>query len=583
MLRGTPAWKHPHLSHGRFVLTSLACMAALAVAQAQADDADIRQQVAAHLAAGEIGLAQQAAAGAPDAIRGELLQEVVAAQTATGEFELARAINNKLINDRGAMGGAIAEAEALQGGVVIDFQAIIDLIQAQTYDDGNVQWMDIDGFGGEIDPFQAGVRVDPHGRLSMVSRADQTGRIADIADEARTAAINEDMAQPSTLRMVSLTRLEREVADRLARGEEVVESMQQLAGLSEIQYVFFYPESQEVVIAGPAEGWAYDEFGRAVGVESGRPTLQLDDLVTLLRVFSPEGNRIFGCSIDPRPEGLQELQQLVAASQQRGPLRPGQVGRWADELGEALGMQDVTIQGINVDSRVARVIIEADYLMKLIGIERVQGGQGIPSYFDLLANHPEAQGSLEGVRWWLTLAYDDVVHSPDRDAFQLGGSFVLCQSENEFLTDEGDRVQTGQSEPVNRQFASNFTQHYNELAAREPVFADLQGVFNLALVAAIIDREGAGTWLGDSFDADGTFATTRYWTPREADTMVNHRVYNGQDIVVQVAGGVKADVLGALNEAEVETADPALDKVSELATAPELPAGRWWWDAPVAE
>lgn len=582
MLRGTLGCTSAHLPHGRRLFLVAFASVAIVAAPLRANDTDLRQDVAAHLAAGEIGLAQQLAASAPAEVREQLLQEVIAAQSAAGEFGLARAVNNKLAQDRGMMGGAIAEAEALAGGVVIDFQAIIDLIQAQTYDDGNVQWMDIDGFGGEIDPFQAGVRVDPHGRLSMVARTDQTGRVADVAHQARTAAIHSDMAQASALRMVSLTRLEREVADRLARGEDVVESMQQLAGLSEIKYVFFYPESQEIVIAGPAEGWAYDESGRAVGVDSGRPTLQLDDLVTLLRVFSPEGNRIFGCSIDPRAEGLQELQQLVAASQQRE-LRPGQVGNWAEELGEALGVQDVTIQGLPVDSRVARVIVEADYRMKLIGIERLQGGPGIPSYFDLLASHPEAQGAIQGVRWWLTLAYNDVVHSPERDAFELGGSAVLCQSENEFLTNQGERVQTGQSEPVNRMFAANFTEHYNELASREPVFADLQGVFNLALVAAIIDREEAHQWIGESFGNNGVYATARYWTPREADTVVNHRVYNGRDVVVQVAGGVTADVLSALNEAQVDTADPALDKVSELATAPELPVGRWWWDAPSAE
>ena len=56
--------------------------------------------------------------------------------------------------------------------------------------------------------------------------------------------------------------------------------MRHLAGLSQISYVFVYPENGEVVIAGPAEGWRYNEYGMPVGVESGRPTLQLDDLVT---------------------------------------------------------------------------------------------------------------------------------------------------------------------------------------------------------------------------------------------------------------------------------------------------------------
>jgi hypothetical protein len=575
MVRGT----FPFLSGRSLLVTSLACLTLAVAGQARANDDELRHDVAAHLSAGELGLARNLAATAPEHIRGELLQNVAAAHSAAGEFDIARAITSKLPADnQGEMGAAIAESEALGGGVVIDFQAIIDLIQAQT----SGEWVELDGIGGEIDPFQAGVRVDPLGRLSM-ARTDETGRVADVANQARAAAINEDMAQPSPLRMVSLTRLEREVADRLARGEEVVESMQQLAGLSEVQYVFFYPESQEVVIAGPAEGWSYNEQGQPIGTSSGRPTLQLDDLVTLLRVFSPEGNRIFGCSIDPRAEGLERLQQVVADSQQRGPLRPGQYGRWAASLGEALGAQDVTIQGIPRDSRIARVIVEADYRMKLIGLERVQGGPGIPSYFDLLADQPQAQGGIEGMRWWLTLSYDAVVHSPERDAFELGGSAVLCQSENEFLTAEGERVQTGQSEPVNREFAANFTEHYNELAEREPVFADLQGIFNLALVAAVIDREQAGQWLGETFKTTGAYSPARYWTPREADTVVNHRVYNGRDIVVQVAGGVEANVLAALDEAQVEKADPNLDNVADRATAPTLPAGRWWWDAPAAE
>ena len=40
------------------------------------------------------------------------------------------------------------------------------------------------------------------------------------------------------------------------------------------------------------------------------------------------------------------------------------------------------------DSRAARVIVEADYRMKLIGIGKLEPVAGIPDYFDLLAQNP---------------------------------------------------------------------------------------------------------------------------------------------------------------------------------------------------
>ena len=46
------------------------------------------------------------------------------------------------------------------------------------------------------------------------------------------------------------------------------------------------------VIGGPAEAWRYNETGLPVGESSGRPTLQLDDFVTVLRTFSPGGSAL---------------------------------------------------------------------------------------------------------------------------------------------------------------------------------------------------------------------------------------------------------------------------------------------------
>lgn len=567
----------------RFAFSACA-LAALSGFSLAADNADVQTAVAGHLAAGEFGAALDAAQGLADpAQRDAVAQQVIGMQLQTGDVLGALASTQKISDrtTRGQQKAQVAEAAAQQGGTGADFQSLIDLILEQT----EGPWESIDGIGGP-DPreYENGVLVNPHGLLFKASEKEVTGRLAALGIRARQADLNADMAKPAALRMVSLTRLEQAVAARLANGEPVVESMRQLAGLSQIQYVFLYPEDGEIVIAGPAEGWKYNEFGQPVGVESNRPTLQLDDLVTVLRTFSPNGQQVFGCSIDPRAEGLAAVKEFAAASQARGPLAPGSVGRWANQLGQKLGHQDIRVFGVPADSRVARVIVEADYRMKLIGVGKLSAGPHVPDYFDLLAKHPEvASSSLDALRWWLTMHYDAVMHSEQHNAFEIAGSSVECKSENQFISEQGQQVGTGKAEPINRQFAQIFTERYSEIAQRDPVFADLQGVFDLSLVAALLQQEGADErvgWDRGVFAVNGGYHTASYAVPKETESVVSHRVFNGRDVVVQVAGGVRADLLSVLNDASVRQESPRLDNVADGSRPrSNLPEGRWWWDA----
>jgi hypothetical protein len=536
----------------------------------------------AQIAAGEFVSAIETAQSAVDAAeRSSMLSLISDAQIQTGDFGAALGTIRRIPQpeSRTAQHRKRARQQSLAGGTGADFQTLIELIQSET----DAQWEEVDGIGGTISEFETGVRVDPHGLLAHLGTREQTGRLRALGLHTRQADLHEDMARPSQLRMVSITRLERAVADRLVAGQPVVESMHHLAGLTEVQYLFVYPETGDIVLAGPAEGWKYNERGDAVGSGSGRPMLNLDDLVTVLRTFSPEGMNIFGCSINPRQQGMKDLKEFAEASQSRGPLSPGSVRIWARQLGEKLGRQDIEIYGVPVDSRAARVIVEADYRMKLIGIEKLDSQAGIPSYFDLVGQTPElAGGSLDALRWWLTMKYEQVLHSEDHNHFEIRGSSVLCQSENQFLTSTGERVQTGKSEPLNQLFAANFTQQYQELAAHDPIFADMQNLFDLAMVAALIRHERLDEridWDRGIFAAEGLYQTASHLVPLECESVVNHRVYNGKDIVVQVAGGVRGDFLAVASDEQLRSPSPRLGHVAGEAQAPELPAGRWWWDA----
>jgi hypothetical protein len=180
------------------------------------------------------------------------------------------------------------------------------------------------------------------------------------------------------------------------------------------------------------------------------------------------------------------------------------------------------------------------------------------------------------------MQYESVLHSEDHNAFEVRGSSVQCKSENQFLTEQGQRVDTGKAEPVNQQFAASFTQHYAELAQRDPVFADLQGIFDLALVAALLQQERVDertNWDRGVFEVNGAYHPASYAVPRETETVVNHRVYGGRDIVVQVAGGVRADLMSVLTNPELREESPRLDSVAEGSRPANLPEGRWWWDA----
>ncbi len=533
------------------------------------------EQVAAYLDAGEFGLATDVALSVPDTeTQTQLLQTIADRQSGAGEREAAYATTRRIprAEERGRA------ARSLGGGVRADFTSLMTLIQDTT----SGMWEEVDGEGGTQTPYRNGVIVDPKGLLANVAEQDSTGKLAALGQRVREAAINEGMARPSKLRLVSLHRLEQALADSLAESRPAPESIARMAGLTRVTHVFVASDEKDIILGGPAEGWQYDCKGQVVGAESGRPVLNLDDFVVVLRAFL-RGQDNFGCSINVRNEGVKALSHYVAESQAKGPLAPGALRGWTKKLQEKLGRQDVVVWGIPADSRAARVIVEADYRMKLIGIDKLDGGQEVPSYFDLLAlAQQKSVPTMDALRWWLTMKYDAVLHSADRTAFEILGSSVLCQSENQLLTAEGKHVPTGKAEATNREFAQNFTEHYGKLAARDVVFADTQNVFDLALVAALIQEDQMSRKIGWDFGSlgpNGNYQPAHYPAAREIDSVVNHRVYRGKDIVVQVAGGVSANVRSVLKDEALNREAPELTETKAAAAAPKLPAGRWWWDA----
>ncbi|MEI7702807.1 MAG: DUF1598 domain-containing protein, partial [Planctomycetia bacterium] len=422
-----------------------------------------------------------------------------------------------IVGDRETAARVSADREQLNanGGSMADFSSLMTLIMEQT--SPPAEWIMQGDETGSMTPYMQGVFVGAPAMAGALLMTLDNSRLTTAFELARTANSNRDVHETADLRLVSLPRLERHIAALQAAGEPVPADVTVLAGLTEVEFLFVFPDTGDVVIGGPAGDWTADASGRTVNVNSNRPTLQLDDLVTLSRTFSGGGRGFFMCTIDPKVDQVRAVKEFAANTQ----LTAGNVRQVTEKLEQTLGLQNVTVMGVPTDSRVASVIVDADYQMKLIGIGRREGAEGMKSYFELAGRSERNGATMDALRWWMTVGYDAIHVSPDRRAFEFTGRSIRCQSENQLVDSDGTRKATGKADGANAEFARLFTENLPELAEKDAVFADLQNIFDLALATAIVnslDLQRQAGWKPEVFAAGSQFETQTVDVPKELMT-----------------------------------------------------------------
>ena len=117
----------------------------------------------------------------------------------------------------------------------------------------------------------AGVEVDAKGVLHVKVHNDPTGQLTKQRIDESKAKLKPDVLAKSLCRKISLNRLEKALADRIAKGLKPTDEMHYLAGLFRLQYVFYYPDTKDIVIAGPPRAGSPDLSGRVRGMHDGPP------------------------------------------------------------------------------------------------------------------------------------------------------------------------------------------------------------------------------------------------------------------------------------------------------------------------
>ncbi len=427
----------------------------------------------------------------------------------------------------------------------------------------------------------SGVAVDAEGVLRQTTVADPTGALSRQRVQEALSRLDRNVARTSKLRKISLTRLERVLAKRIADGQGVDDVMRNLAGLTRVQYVFCYPESGDVVIAGPAEAWGEAPSGRILGINSGRPVVELQDLIVALRTFAPNSGKsdpFIYCSIDPTEEGLSRMHQFLHEMGSRL-SSPNQEQFIVEQLREKLGTQVITVGGVPANTHFAQVMVEADYRMKLIGIGLEQPPVRLKSYVARANPHQIASNALE--RWYFVPNYECVRVSDDALAMELVGDGVKLVGEAEVVSDGGQRSVAKRGNPASQAFVNAFTKVYPKLAERSPVYAQLRNCIDLAVAAAYIrdqDYYSLAKWQPTVFEDEAAYPVETLNPPKQVASAVNS-MWKGSMLVTPIGGGVQMRPSEAISSTNLlDDEDQTVAKARTEIDLSHLGADQWWWD-----
>ena len=425
--------------------------------------------------------------------------------------------------------------------------------------------------------------VDADGVLSRKIANDPSGQLTRQRIAEAMSRLEGDLAKPSQLRKVSLTKLENAVREKVAAGANPTDAMKHLAGLTRIDYVFCYPSENgtegEIVLAGPAEPWGEAPSGRMLGIESGSPVIELQDVVAALRTFSPETkgqSPLIYCSIDPTAEGLSRMQRWLARFGRSA--TPAQTQYIVEQLREKLGLQVVTVGGVPANTHFAQVLVEADYRMKLIGIGSEKPPIRLKSY--VARANPAAVSRNAMQRWFFTPDYERLKMSDDGLAVEIIGEGVRLIGEDEMVSQDGSRRQVGATNRASQGFVKAFTKSYSRLAEKSPVYAQLRNCIDLAIVAALINEKDYYTkadWSMDLFGDESQYPIQTYNAPKQVAAAVNS-IWKGSTLMTPIGGGVQiraTDALKSVNLTSDESGELALTRDTVLE---ENESDRWWWD-----
>lgn len=282
-------------------------------------------------------------------------------------------------------------------------------------------------------------------------------------------------------RCLSLRVLNKLVTDSLAEGKPVPKECLNLAGISFVEgYLVQEDEVKDLILFGL--------------VTTNRPSLHLDDLVVFLRSASRNDSPP-SCSLDPVSENNRRLDHLMGSLRSL-PRDPNSLTR---VLSNAVGPQIVWVGGVPTNSRIAHVMIDADYHMKKVSQGHLSL-PGITSPLDIRQGElgasaiPSNNRPINRSRFWFHLGADAPAFEHDEGVVRLTHCPVALLTKKQLQEADGKLSDDASGEDSRAEkFAQLMSYSFTDLARRVPEYADLENLYRLrAIVLAIQHRDDLG-------------------------------------------------------------------------------------------
>ena len=214
-----------------------------------------------------------------------------------------------------------------------------------------------------------------------------------------------------------------------------------------------------------------------------RPPLKLDDLILLMSISSMSNDYPY-CSLEPSPERIKSLinYRFDASKSEKEVIR---------ELEYLIGPQQTVIGGVPFNSRIANVMIDADYHMKKVSQEHIKL-EHIKSTLQLKAeSKSRLQSSMS--RFWFHIKKGCPNFIESDGIVCINSCDVVLLTENQIADTKGnlyDSDSDNEDDSTSIIFSKLMSQYFENLTFKVKEYGDLDNIYRLySIVNALIFKD----------------------------------------------------------------------------------------------
>lgn len=268
-------------------------------------------------------------------------------------------------------------------------------------------------------------------------------------------------------------------------GRSACAEARQMGGMTRLDGFLVDRAAQDIVLWGAAE--------------AGEPRLVIEDFLVALRAaywrypVTENGKKVHyrpGISLDADPKVFLELNKGYDYDD------PASIARYKALCASSYNY--VRVDGMPRDTRVADVLLAADYKMKMVvsGREQLAIRDPFPSVYEnrlQIAALRRERGVLDredhvvGTRFWFSAGQFSYQVSPGSDTGFLETAQIILQDRSQ-QAKQGGVVDGGATDPITRAFTCAWTDRMEETFTADPLWAEMRNMFRHFAIAQIIGR-----------------------------------------------------------------------------------------------